>query len=115
MPRKAHCCCSSCSIEVDKRRARSAFGRSAWSADEPVTASTGDFALREIAGGNRQRRWFCASCGTSLLRKADTWPARTVAAGGCFTEMRPTEPTATASTSDRRGWLGVPGDCCPSI
>src|SRR5687768_10292203 len=83
MTRKAHCCCGACSIEVEgepvlnalchcancKRRTGSAFGWSAYFADEQVTAKTGNFGLYEITG-KPQRRWFCATCGTTLLWKA---------------------------------------------
>ncbi len=129
MTRKARCCCGACSIEVEgepllnavyhcgncKRRIGSAFGWSAYFADERVTARTGNFGVYDIDGGNRQRRWFCAICGTTLLWKADAWPARTGVAGGCFTEIPLTEPTATVSNGGRCAWLGLPVDWRTSI
>jgi hypothetical protein len=129
MTRKAHCCCGACSIEAEgepvlnalchcgncKRRTGSAFGWSAYFADERVTAKTGDFGVYEIKGSNPQRRWFCAACGTTLLWKADVWPSRTGIAGGCFTETPLPEPTATVSNNGRCTWLGLPADWHTSL
>jgi hypothetical protein len=123
MTRKAHCCCGCCRIEVEgesvvnaichcgdcKRRTGSAFGWSAYFADEQVTARSGDFRVHEIKAGNRQRRWFCA-VRHYLLWKAGAWPDRTGIAGGCFTDTPLPEPTATASNSGRCAWLELPAD-----
>jgi hypothetical protein len=80
-----------------------------------VTARTGDFGLYEITGANPQRRWFCATCGTTLLWKGDAWPSRTGIAGGCFTETPLPEPSVTVSNNGRCAWLGLPADWRPSL
>ena len=124
MTRKAQCCCGACSIEVEgepvlnaichcgncKRRTGSAFGWSAYFADDQVTARTGDFSLYEITGAKAQRRWFCATCGTTLLWQAEEWPSRTGIAGGCFTGTPLPVPAATVSNDGRCAWLGLPAD-----
>lgn len=129
MTRKAHCCCGSCSTEVEgdpvlnaichcadcRRRTGSAFGWSAYFADERVTARTGALVLYEITGTNPQRRWFCAVSGTTLLWKADAWPARTGVAGGGFTDIPLPEPSATVSNNGRCTWLGLPSDWRSSL
>jgi hypothetical protein len=128
MTRKASCCCGACSVEVHgepalnaichcnncKRRTGSAFGWSAYFADEQVTARTGNFGLYEIMG-KPQRRWFCATCGTTLLWKAGRWPTQTGIAGGCFTETPLPDPTVTVSNDGRCAWLGLPADWRTSI
>jgi hypothetical protein len=129
MTRKAHCCCGACSIEVKgepvlnalchcancRRRTGSAFGWSAYFADEAVTAKAGDFGLYEVTGAKAQRRWFCAACGTTLLWKADGWPSRTGIAGGCFTDTPLPDPTVTVSNDGRCAWLGLPADWRTSL
>jgi len=128
MTRKAHCCCGARSIEVEgepvlnaichcgncKRRTGSAFGWSAYFADEQVTARTGNFGLYEITT-RPQRRWFCAACGTTLLWKAGRWPSWTGTAGGCFTETPLPAPAITVSNDGRCAWLGLPADWRTSI
>jgi hypothetical protein len=122
MTRKAGCCCGACSVDVQgepdvnaicrcnncKRRTGSAFGWSAYFADEQVIAKAGDFGLYEITGAKAQRRWFCAICGTTLLWQASWWPSQTGIAGGCFTETPLPEPSATVSNNGRCPWLGLP-------
>ena len=68
MTRKASCCCGACTIEVEgepvlnalchcancRRRTGSAFGWSAYFADEAVTTQTGEFGLYEIKSANPQ-------------------------------------------------------------
>ena len=121
MTRKAHCCCGAC-IEVEgepalnaichctncKRRTGSAFGWSAYFADEQVKAKAGAFDLYEITGAKGQRRWFCAACGTTLLWEAGNRLSQTGIAGGCFSETPLPEPSITVSNHGRCAWLGLP-------
>ena len=122
MTRKAHCCCGSCSIEVEgepllnaichcsncKRRTGSGFGWSAYFDDERVGGRTGDLRTYDIVGVNPQRRWFCTTCGTTLLWKAEARPRQTGVAGGCFIDPPLPEPSATVSNRGRCTWLGLP-------
>ena len=87
MTRKATCCCGACSVEVH---------------GEPALNG-----LYEITG-KPQRRWFCATCGTTLLWKAGRWPTQTGIAGGCFTETPLPAPAITVSNDGRCAWLGLP-------
>ena len=122
MTRKASCCCGACTVEVEgnpvlnaichcgtcKRRTGSAFGWSAYFADERVLGRTGRFGVYEIAGSNPQQRWFCAICGTTLMWKAGARSSETGIAGGCFTDTPLPEPSATVSNTGRCAWLGLP-------
>jgi hypothetical protein len=106
----ARCCCGACAIEVAgapmmnaichcdncKRRAGSAFGWSTYFADEQVVSRSGELRCYEIE--NRQQRWFCATCGTTLYWKIDSQPGRTGIAGGCFVEPLP--PPARTNIQD---------------
>ncbi len=90
MTRKATCCCGACTIAVEgeprlnalchcancKKRTGSAFGWSAYFADDQILGRTGDFRAYEIAGANPQHRWFCAACGSTLF-----WKSRLAAIG----------------------------------
>jgi hypothetical protein len=129
MTRRASCCCGACSVELEgdpvlngichcrncKRRTGSAFGWSAYLADERVLARSGDFGVYAIAGANPQRRWFCAACGTTLIWKVEIWSSRTGVAGGCFADPPLPEPTVTVSNNGRCTWLGLPADWQTSI
>ena len=129
MTRKAHCCCGSCSIEVEgepvlnalchctncKRRTGSAFGWSAYFADERVVGRRGDFCLYVIAGGNPQQRWFCAICGSTVLWKLAARPHQTGIAGGCFADPPLPAPSVTVSNNGRGVWLGLPTDWRTSL
>ena len=117
----ATCCCGACTIEVSgeplinaichctncKRRTGSAFGWSVYVADEQVVAQAGELRCYEIAGDKAQQRWFCATCGTTLLWKIVFQPGRTGIAGGCFDESLPA-PDVTVSNDGRCAWLGLP-------
>ena len=129
MTRKASCCCGACSVEVEgdpvlnalchcsncKRRTGSAFGWSAYFADDRVQADGGELKVYRIEGINPQRRWFCAACGTTLLWKVERWPDRTGIAGGCFADPPLPEPSATVSNNSRCAWLGLPADWRTSL
>ena len=123
MNRIARCCCEACEIEVTgepvlnalchcdncKRRTGSAFGWSAYFADEAVVARRGELARFEPNYPARPTRYFCAACGTTLCwTSAVFMPGHTGVAGGCFTETPLGEPTVTASNGKRCAWLGLP-------
>ncbi|HEY4170583.1 MAG TPA: GFA family protein [Reyranella sp.] len=113
----ARCCCGACSIEVEgapllnaichcdncKRRTGSAFGWSTYFADEQVANRSGELRCYEI-GDSRQRRWFCAACGTTLYWKIDRRPGETGIAGGCFVDPLPA-PTRSVVNEGRPAWL----------
>jgi hypothetical protein len=123
MTRRARCCCGGCSVEVQgdpevsalchcddcKRRTGSAFGWSAYFADERIVGRSGDYGLYRVERGN-QRRWFCAACGSTLLLKSDGRDGQIGIAGGCFVDPPLPEPTVTVSNDGRCAWLGLPGD-----
>ena len=129
MTRKASCCCGACSVEVQgepalnaichcnncKRRTGSAFGWSAYFADDRLTGRSGDFRLYEIAGANPQQRWFCAVCGSTVLWKVAFRPHQTGIAGGCFVDPPLPEPTVTVSNNGRCAWLGLPAEWRTSL
>jgi hypothetical protein len=124
MTRKASCCCGACSVAVEgdpalnalchcsncKQRTGSAFGWSAYFDNGRIQAAGGELKVYRIEGTNPQRRWFCATCGTTLLWKVDRWPEQTGIAGGCFVDPPLPEPTATVSNNGRCAWLGLPAD-----
>ena len=129
MTRKATCCCGACSIEVEgepdlnaichcnncKRRTGSAFGWSTYFADERIVARSGDFRVYEIDGGQRQRRWFCVDCGSTLFWKVANRPLQTGIAGGCFDEQPVPAPSVTVSDNGRCVWLGLPAEWRTSL
>jgi hypothetical protein len=129
MTRKATCCCGACSIEVEgeprlnalchcancKKRTGSAFGWSAYFADDQILGRTGDFRVYEIAGANPQHRWFCASCGSTLFWKVGWQPLQTGIAGGCFADAPLDPPSATVSNHGRCDWLGLPAQWRTSL
>jgi hypothetical protein len=121
MTRKASCCCGACSIEVEgepeinalchctncKRRTGSAFGWSAYFADDRVVGHSGDFGIYKVERGNQRRR-FCAACGSTLWWKTDWRQGQTGIAGGCFIDPPLPEPSVTVSNDGRCAWLGLP-------
>lgn len=122
MTRKAVCCCGACAIEVEgepvlngichcdncKRRTGSAFGWSAYFADDRIVARSGEmqrYELRHMAA----ERFFCAACGTTLYWRSETFmPGRTGVAGGCFTTAPLGAPSLTATDAKRCAWLTLP-------
>jgi len=92
MNRIARCCCGACEIDVAgepvlnaichcdncKQRTGSAFGWSAYFADDAVVARRGDLARFEPSYAARPTRFFCAACGTTLyyLRGVHAGPHR---------------------------------------
>jgi hypothetical protein len=129
MTRKASCCCDACSVDVKgepalnaichcnncKRRTGSAFGWSAYFADDRMTGRSGDFRLYKIAGDNPQQRWFCAVCGSTVLWKVAWRPQETGIAGGCFVDPPLPEPAVTVSNNGRCAWLGLPAEWRTSL
>jgi hypothetical protein len=79
MIRRTTCCCGACALEIEgepamngvchcancKKRTGSAFGWSAYFADEQIVSRSGVFTRYDIDGA-RQQRWFCAACGSTL-------------------------------------------------
>jgi hypothetical protein len=129
MTRKAICCCSTCSIEVEgeptlnavchcvncKRRTGSAFGWSVYVADGQVVRHDGDLRVYELGSASRvQHRWFCAACGTTLFWKVSWRPHETGIAGGCF-EAALAAPSVTVSNEGRCAWLDLPSEWRTSL
>ena len=124
MTRKAVCCCGACSIEVEgepvlnavchcancRRRTGSAFGWSAYFADDQVRRKTGDLRCYALGEVKKQTRWFCARCGTTLHWTVAWRPGETGIAGGCFVEPPLGEPTVTVSNDGRCAWVGLPSE-----
>ncbi|MEX2297364.1 MAG: GFA family protein, partial [Dongiaceae bacterium] len=111
MTRTATCCCRACAIVVDgdpalnaichcgdcKRRTGSAFGWSAYFADDRVQPPLGRLGLYGLRGDVAQERWFCANCGSTLFWKSVSFPDHTGIAGGCFADTPLDMPTLTVS------------------
>jgi hypothetical protein len=124
MTRKATCCCGACTIELEgepdinalchcdncKKRTGSAFGWSVYFADGQVVGLSGDFRIYEIAGARPQRRWFCATCGSTLFWKASWRHGETGITGGCFVDPPFDPPSVTVSNHGRCAWLGLPAE-----
>jgi hypothetical protein len=122
MTRKATCCCGKCSIEVEgeptmnalchccscKRRSGSAFGWSAYFADDKVLGVAGDLKVYAISVPAPAQRSFCSNCGSTLFWKADIFPGHTGVAGGCFADAPLEEPALTASNEGKCAWVGLP-------
>jgi hypothetical protein len=124
MTRRATCCCGQSTIDVDgepeingvchcrncKKRTGSAFGWSAYFADNQITNRQGDVAVYEIGGTKTQQRWFCRNCGSTLFWKAASRPGLTGVAGGCFADNPLNAPSFTVSNDGRCTWVGLPDD-----
>lgn len=121
MTRTARCCCGACSIELRgepvvnaichctncRQRTGSAFGWSAYFADEQITRRDGQFKMYVI-DHDRQQRSFCAQCGTTLFWKVRNRRGVTGVAGGCFIGAPLPAPTATVCNDGRCDWLTLP-------
>jgi hypothetical protein len=122
MVRRAVCCCGDSFIEVEgdpvinaichcenfRRRTGTAFGWSSYFPENHVLRRQGHFREYAIGGGNPQQRWFCETCGSTLLWKTSFMPDHIGIAGGCFVEPRLPEPTVTVTHEKRFEWLGLP-------
>jgi hypothetical protein len=127
--RTAACCCGACAITVRdeprvhgichcdncRRRTGSAFGWSAYFADDQVLEQRGDFAEHRIAGANPQIRRFCRACGTTLFWTASVFPGMVGVAGGCFVETPLPEPAVTVTDGKRCRWIALPDGWKSSI
>ena len=118
----ARCCCQACELEVQgepvlnalcncdncKRRTGSAFGWSAYFADDKLGQSKGELSRYELAHMSAER-FFCAVCGTTLFWRSTAFmPGHTGIAGGCFTATPLPDPTLTATDAKRCAWLTLP-------
>jgi hypothetical protein len=122
MTRIARCCCGACELEVEgepvlnaichcdncKQRTGSAFGWSAYFADDNVAARRGEVRRYELKHMGAER-FFCAACGTTLYWRSDTFmPDHTGVAGGCFTTTPLPEPAFSARDPQRCAWVALP-------
>ena len=123
MSRTARCCCGAFSIEVSgeptlnavchcdscKRRTGSAFGWSAYFRDEDIGVRTGELAVYTFKGPPEGRRWFCPTCGSTVMWEGgDFMPGQTGFAGGCFASTPLPEPNITAREHGRYAWVSLP-------
>ena len=123
MMRKASCCCGACTFEVEgeptlnavchcnncKKRTGSAFGWSAYFPDERIHARRGALQVYQLTGDNRGKRWFCPTCGTTMIWDGGAFmPGQTGFAGGCFADTPLGEPNFTASEASRCAWIELP-------
>jgi hypothetical protein len=89
--------------------------QAALSAGTPVSwtvrsCAEGEFTGYAIDGVNRQLRWFCGDCGTTLYWKVAAFlPEHTGVAGGAFADTPLAEPMASVSNEGQRTWLHLPG------
>jgi hypothetical protein len=114
----AHCTCRACAVEVAgdfkvnalchcdncRRRTGSAFGWSVYVKDEQVVARNGPLKTYGVATDPPQQRWFCETCGTTLLWKWQKFPKLIGLAGGCF-EPLPSAPTLSAENERCVDWV----------
>lgn len=122
MVRRAICCCGESHIEVwgdptlngichcdnCKKRTGTAFGWSAYFADGNVLAKNGVFSRRDLDGPDKQERYFCASCGTTLYWKSGFMPNQTGVAGGCFIDPPLPEPSVQVHNHTKHPWVTLP-------
>ena len=104
------CHCANC-----KKRTGSAFGWSAYFADDQVRHRSGTVRCYEFGGAKVQQRWFCAACGTTLYWKVAWRSGETGIAGGCFVEAPLPAPRVTVSNNGRCAWLSLPADWRTSL
>ena len=125
MTRNAQCCCGDCSITVEgepvlnaichcsscKRRTGSAFGWSAYFADDKVVGTSGTPSVYAKEGETGYNRYFCARCGTTLYWKSFAFLAdHTGVAGGCFAEDPLPAPAFSSFEVNRCAWVSLPED-----
>jgi len=118
----ARCCCQACELEVEgepvlnalcncdncKRRTGSAFGWSAYFADEKLGEPKGALLRYELPHMSAER-FFCPACGTTLFWRSTAFmPGHTGIAGGCFTATPLPDPTLSATDAKRCAWLTFP-------
>ena len=122
MVRTASCCCQKSAITVEgeprlngichcddcKRRTGSAFGWSAYFADEQVTETRGKTTAYKLEIDPPQTRYFCEDCGSTLYWKSGAFPEMTGIAGGSFIAPPLSEPEASYRNAKKCGWLRVP-------
>jgi hypothetical protein len=120
MMRVARCCCQACSVEVEgeptlnavchcdscKRRTGSAFGWSAYFRDEDIKARHGELATYTFKGPPEGRRWFCPTCGSTVMWEGGD--GQTGFAGGCFASTPLPEPNISARDAQRCAWVSLP-------
>jgi len=123
MKREAKCCCKKTVIQVEgepimhcvcqcdncKRRTGSAFGISAYFANDQIISKNGETCVYEKASkfGN-QKRYFCKTCGTTLYWTLDKLPEATGIAGGCFVNPL-SEPTVHVTQAGYvHPWVKLP-------
>jgi len=122
MTRRARCCCGACMLETEgepllnaichcdncKQRTGSAFGWSAYFADDKVAFGGGEMRRYELKHMSTDR-YFCANCGTTLYWRSTAFmPGHTGIAGGCFTAEPLGAPNMTATDAKRCAWLTLP-------
>jgi hypothetical protein len=118
----ARCCCQACELEAEgapvlnalcncdncKRRTGSAFGWSAYFADDKLGEPKGELSRYELPHMSAER-FFCPRCGTTLFwRSTSFMPGHTGIAGGCFTATPLPDPTLSATDAKRCAWLTFP-------
>ena len=120
MKRRAECCCSNSSIEVNgdpvlsgvchcddcKKRTGSAFGLSAYFPQKEIIKITGNFKSYCLdAETGSQERFFCKQCGTTLYWKTPTIKNCIGVAAGCFISPPLPMPEFVAYTENSCHWL----------
>ena len=122
MTRQAACCCGAASVTVTgepdvngvchcadcKRRTGSAFGWQVYFPDAAVTAKTGPLSRYQVGDPQRQERFFCTACGSTLFWASSFLPSHTAIAVGNFADAAFPEPTMTVFNDKRCAWLGCP-------
>ena len=125
MTRNAVCCCGDCFITVEgepvlnaichcsscKKRTGSAFGWSAYFADDKIVGTRGTLNVYGKEGETGYNRYFCARCGTTLYWKSFSFLSDHVGvAGGCFAENPLPAPAFSSFEVNRCVWVGLPAD-----
>jgi hypothetical protein len=124
MTRKARCACGRCTLQAEgatvvngvchcancRQRTGSAFGWSAYFADDRISGVEGELTvyILDPADPARAQRSFCANCGTTLFWKTAAFPGHTGVAAGCFYDPPMEEPGLSATDDGKLAWLGLP-------
>ena len=122
MVRKATCCCKCTTVIVDgepdingichcgncQKRTGSAFGWSAYFAENKIVEKSGNFSRYPIQGENEQERFFCKLCGTTVFWVSKSFSGMIGVAGGCFVDDPLPSPNVTVSNDGQHSWVTLP-------
>lgn len=122
--REASCCCgkltirlegdpeyvSSCACQACQRRTGSAFGVTAFFAEDKVVGTWGEASVYERVGASGKPLFFrfCPSCGSTVWWEALARPGRVAVAGGAFADKDFPAPQRLIWADYGPGWIRAP-------